>query len=155
MTYLVPFNLAMPPDEQVNFRAMILRDESDIPDDSYQFQEWYCPNPGCDCFQGLLEVVAIQQKSIAAQVYVPFDPSLTPFLAPKSTITPTALALLEVISQHLREDPAYLKRLRDHYWLVRSVAIDKKHPRHTALIEYGSKGANRPGRKKRSARTLP
>jgi len=88
MAYLVPFNLAMPPDEQVNFRAMILRDESDIPDDSYQFQEWYCPNPGCDCFQGLLEVVAIQQKNIVAQVYVPFDPSLTPFLAPKSPITP-------------------------------------------------------------------
>jgi len=153
MTYMVPFNLVLPPDGQVTSRGLILRDEQDIPDDSYQFQEWYCPNPDCDCFQGLLEVFATQQKSYLASVYVPFDPARAPFLDPKPTITPTALALLKVISEHLQDDPAYLKRLRDHYWLVRSVAIDRTHPAHAALTEWttaaAKAAANKSKRKKR------
>jgi hypothetical protein len=153
MTYMVPFDLALPPDEQVTSRGLILSDEQDIPDDSYQFQEWYCPDPDCDCFQGLLEVFADHQKSYLASVYVPFNPALAPFLNPKSTITPTALALLKVISEHLQEDPAYLKRLRDHYWLVRRVAMDRTHPAHAALTEWttavAKAAAKKPRRKKR------
>ena len=153
MASMVPFGLALPPDAMASFRGFILRDKPDIPDDSYQFQEWYCPDPDCDCFQALLKVFAVQQKSYLASVYVPFNPALAPFLDPKSTITPTALALRELITQHLHEDPAYLERLRDHYWLVRRVAVDRKHPAHAALTEWttaaAKAAANKSKRKKR------
>jgi len=155
MAYMVPFSLALKPDEveKVNFRGLILSDERDIPDDSYQFQEWYCPNPDCDCFQGLLEVLGIQQKSFAARVYVPFDPARAPFLDPVYPVTPTALALLDVITEHLRDDPAYRKRLRDHYWLVRSAATDPNHPAYPTLVEWATNGpptapATKPKRKR-------
>jgi hypothetical protein len=153
MAFMVPFYLVLRPDEKLNFRGLILSDERDIPDDSYQFEEWYCPNPDCECFQGLLQVFAIQQNSYPAHVYVPFDPTQLPFLNPVYPITPTALALLEVITQHLQEDPAYLKRLRDHYWLVRSVAANPKHPAYPALTYWATNGAatpsSKPRRKKR------
>jgi len=152
MAYLVPFALALQPAEIVNFRGLILSDEQDIPDDSYQFQEWYCPNPACDCFQGLLEVLAIQQKSFAARVYVPFAPGLAPFLDPKDPVTPTALALLKIITQHLQEYPAYLTRLRDHYWLVRSAATDPNHPAHLTLLEWAANGAPAPTNKTKRKR---
>ena len=149
MAYLVPFYLALPLDGQVNFRGFILNDEPDIPDDSYKFIEWYCPNPDCDCFQCLIKVSAVQQKSYPANVYVPLDPARAPFLNPEYPITPTALAFRELITQHLQEDPAYLQRLRDHYWLVRKVAMDRKHPRHATLTEYARKGSYHPDTKPR------
>ncbi len=147
MAYLVPFSLALQPAEKVNFRGLILTAEPDIPDDSYQFQEWYCPDLDCDCFQGVLEVLAIQQKYFAARLHVPFAPGMAPFLDPRDPITPTALALLKIITQHLQDYPEYLTRLRDHYWLVRRAATDPNHPAHLALLEWVARGAAAPASK--------
>jgi hypothetical protein len=153
MAYLVPFYLALPSIEKVTSLGFILKDEPDIPDDTYKFQEWYCPNPDCDCFEGLLRIFAAQQNSVAARVFVPLDPAQSPYLDPAYPITPTALAMLYLIAQYVKKDSAYLKRLRDHYWLVRAVAMDPKHPAHPALIEWATNGAavpaSKPGRKKR------
>jgi hypothetical protein len=93
MTYLVPFSLALPPDEKATSLGFILKDELDIPDDTYQFQEWYCPNPDCDCYEGLLKVFAHQQKSITAHVFVPLDPAQSPYLNPDYPLTPHRLSL--------------------------------------------------------------
>jgi hypothetical protein len=61
--------------------------------------------------------------------------------------------MLNLIAQHVKKDSAYIKRLRDHYWLVRSVAMDTKNPAHPALIEWATNGAavpaSKPRRKKR------
>jgi hypothetical protein len=48
MSYLVPYNLAFKPGEDVRYRAYRIKEVPDIPDDTYQLQEWYCPNPDCD-----------------------------------------------------------------------------------------------------------
>jgi len=148
MAYMIPFSLALPPTEKtVNARGLILSDEQDVPDDSYQFLEWYCPNPSCDCFQVQLKVFAIRQDAIAAYIYVPFGPAGSPFLDPVEPVTPTALALLKIVTEHLQEDPVYLKRLQDHYWQVRSVASNPNHPAHLAVTQWAANGAAVPTRK--------
>jgi hypothetical protein len=149
MAYLVPFYLALPSNEKLTSLGFILKDEPDIPDDTYKFQEWYCPNPSCDCFEGLLRIFAAQQNSVAARVFVPLDPNQSPYLDPEYPITPTALALLNLIAQYVKKDSAYLKRLRDHYWLVRTVAMDPKHPAHPAIMEWAANGAATPPSKPR------
>jgi hypothetical protein len=153
MAYLVPFSLALPADEKATSLGFMLQDELDIPDDTYQFQEWYCPNPYCDCYKGLLKVIAHQQRAIAAHVFVPLDPAHSPYLDPENPLTPTALAFLNLIAQYVKKDTAYLNRLRDHYRLVRTVAMNPKHPAHPALIEWAANGtvatANKPMRRKR------
>jgi len=147
MAYMVPFALALLPGEKAKSIGFILRDEADIPDDTYQFQEWYCPNPDCDCFEGSLKVVAKQQGGIVARVFIPFDPIRLPFLDPEYPITPTALALLKLIAEYAGKDSAYLKSLRDHYWQVRRVAMDSKHPAHPALIDWATNGNTTPAGK--------
>lgn len=154
MAYMIPFALALPQNEKtVNARGLILNDEQDVPNDSYQFLEWYCPNPSCDCFQVLLKVFAIQQDTIAAYIYVPFLPTASPFLDPVEPVTPTALALLKIVTEHLQEDPIYIKRLQNHYWQVRSVASNPKHPAYSAVTHWAANGAatptSKPRRKKR------
>ena len=144
MAYLVPFSLALPPDEKSTSLGFVLKDELDIPDDTYQLQEWYCPNPDCDCYEGLLKIFAHQQKSTTARVFVPLDPAQSPYLDPDYPLTPTALALLNLIAQYVKKDSAYLKRLRDHYRLVRTAAMDPKHPAHLALLEWATNGTVAP-----------
>ena len=140
MAFLVPFALALPPTGKVHFRGLILSETPGIPDGSYQFEDWYCPNPACDCFQGLLEVWARQPKSFAARVYVPFTPGLAPFLDPEDAVTPTKLAWLDLLTQHLQADPAYRLRLQEHYGRVRSVARNPQHPAYPALKEWAANG---------------
>jgi len=151
MAYLVPFHLALPPGEQVTYRAFILPDEPDIPNDTYQFHEWYCPNPDCSCFEALLYVSASQQKDWVAQIRVPLQPHgpIPPFLEPKVTHAPYAQALLKLLADNLRDDPAYLQRLRNHYHLVKTVAANPAHPAHPALIEWANTGGKKPVQKRR------
>jgi hypothetical protein len=58
MAYLAPYELALNPGEEARFRAFILQAVPQIPDDTYQLQEWYCPNPHCPCQEAILQVLA-------------------------------------------------------------------------------------------------
>jgi hypothetical protein len=150
MSYLVPYHLALKPDEEVIYRTFILLGEADIPDDTYHLQEWYCPNPACHCQEVYLQVLAGASHRFIASIHMDLDPAHAPNpkLDPSEKPLPYAEALLKRLAQNLRDDPAYLYRLRSHYHQVKAVAANPSHPAHTALNQWAKTGDDRPPTKK-------
>lgn len=142
MSYLVPYDLALKPGEDVRYRAFILQDVPDVPDDTYQLQEWYCPNPGCACQEVLLQVLALSSKRFVASFRVSLDPTQppNPQLEPSEDTVPYALALRQQIAEDLNGDLAYVFRLRSHYNQVKAVAADRDHPAYAELIRMANTG---------------
>lgn len=142
MSYLVPFTLALKPGEEALFRALLFSDEPDIPTDTYQLQEKYCPNPACHCQEALLEVVSVASRKWVADIRVSLDPDEkpNPRLDLSEDTAPFAQALFDQIAQDLNSDQAYLYRLRAHYNQVKAVAADPSHPAHSRVIECGKTG---------------
>lgn len=155
MSYLVPYDLALKPGEDVHYRAFILKEVPDIPDDTYQLQEWYCPNPDCACQEVLLQVLAFASKRFVASFRVSLNPALlpTPQLDPSEDTVPFAQALGLQIAEDLQTDPAYVFRLRSHYNLVKAVAADPHHPAYPELFRWANTGIPKPsvaqGKRKR------
>jgi hypothetical protein len=142
MAYLVPYTLALKPDEQALYRSYLLQDITDIPDGTYQLQEWYCPNPDCPCQEVLFEVLSLDSKRFVASFRVSLDPTLSPSpkLSPSEDTAPYAIALQQQIAEDLKSDPAFIFRLRSHYNLVKAVAADPKHPSHWELTRLAKSG---------------
>jgi hypothetical protein len=142
MAYLVPYDLALKPDEQVLYRAYLLQDIADIPDDTYQLQEWYCPNTDCPCQEVHFNVVSVDSKRFVASFRVSLDPTLSPIpeLSLSEDTAPYAIALQQQIAEDLKGDPAFIFRLRSHYNLVKAVAADPKHPAHSELTRFAKTG---------------
>ena len=153
MSYLVPYDLALKPGEEALFRALFFPNEPDIPTDTYQLQEKYCPNPDCHCQEALLEVVSVVSKKWVADIRVSLDPAKkpSPRLDLAEDTAPFAQALLKKITQNLNSDPAYLYRLRAHYNQVKEVAADPSHPAHSRVIKWGNTGG-RPSSPNKSKR---
>jgi hypothetical protein len=151
MAYLVPYELALKPDEEARFRAYILQATADIPDDTYQLQEWYCPNPDCACQEVRLQVLAFTSKRFVASFWISLDPAKLPDpkLDPSDDTVSYALALRQQIAEDLKSDPAYVFRLRSHYNQVKAVAADPHHPAYPELIRWGNEGAPKPSPAKR------
>ncbi len=117
MSYLTPFYLSLEPGEKNLYHTYILNDEPGIPDDTYQLQEWYCPNPTCHCYEVSLKVYAIQQKVIATDLRLSLDPQkpIAPILDMDDSFPIYAKKLFKFIEQELMSNPEYVQRLRDHY----------------------------------------
>jgi hypothetical protein len=146
MAYLVPYKMALMPGEEVLFRSYTLRTVPDVPDDTYQLQEWYCPNPHCACQEVLMKVLALTSKRFVASFRVSLDPThtLDPLVDPSEDTVPYALALGQQIAEDLKADPAYVFRLRSHYNQVKAVAADPAHPGHADLISWANTGTPKP-----------
>jgi len=155
MSYLVPYDLALKPGEEVRYRAFILQEVPDIPDDTYQLQEWYCPNPKCACQEVRLQVLAFTSRRFVASFWVSLDPAQLPDprLEPSEDTALYALALQQQIAEDIKGDPAYVFRLRSHYNQVKAVAADPDHPAYQELIRWANTGLPKPapvkGRRKR------
>jgi hypothetical protein len=151
MAYLVPFDLALKPGEEVRYRSYTLRDLPQIPDDTYQLQEWYCPNPQCPCQEALLKVLALTSRTFVATFRVSLDPTLSfdPVLDPADDPAPYALALGQQIAKDFKADPAYAFRLRSHYYLVKAVAADPAHPGYAEMIRWAKSGFPKSAKRKR------
>ena len=153
MSYLIPFYLALQPNDKIHYRAFILTDEPGIPDDTYQLQEWYCPNPTCPCNDVYLCVLAEKQSLQALRIHL----SLHPQQAPDPTWEPDeedavyARKLFNLITKNITSDPDFVQRLRDHYHIVKAVAADPSHPRYKAVTHWASTGRRppEPGSQKR------
>ncbi len=151
MSYLVPYDLALKPGEEVLFRVLAFPDEPDIPTDTYQLQEKYCPNPACHCQEALLEVISDTSGKWVADIRVSLDlnEKPNPRLDLSEDTAPYAQALFKQIAQNLNSDPAYLYRLRAHYNQVKAVAADPSHPAHLTIIQWGKTGGQQPPAAKR------
>jgi hypothetical protein len=156
MSFLVPYSLALKSGEEAVYRAFILTDEPDIPHDTYQLQEWYCPNPDCHCQEASLEVVSVTSKCEIAYIRVNLDPTKKPHprldLSGDPDPLPYAQALFKKIAQNLNSDLAYLYRLRAHYNQVKAVAADPSHPSHSTVTQWGETGGRQPPAIKRKRR---
>ena len=152
MSYLTPFYLSLEPGETNLYNTYVLNDEPGIPDDTYQLQEWYCPNPTCHCYEVSLKVYAIQQKVIATDLRLSLDPQkpIAPILDIDDSFPIYAKKLFKFIEQELMSNPEYVQCLREHYQHIKDVAADPAHPCQKALLEWGNTGRpNKPAPKKR------
>lgn len=142
MSYLVPFYSALQPHDQILYRAIILNDEPGIPDDTYQLQEWFCPNPECSCNEVNFQILADRQKRWVMDIRLALDPLLPPAPIPKFThqSPPFARQLFKVFAEELIRDPSYIQRLREHYHTVKFVAADPTHPCHATLAHWAETG---------------
>ncbi len=155
MSYLVPYSLALKPGEEAVYHSFILQGEPDIPDDTYQLLEWYCPNPACNCQDVRLEVYARDQKRTLTAIYLGFNPAqaLSIETAPPESDVPYLAPLVDRITKNLKSDLAYIYRLRSHYNQVKAAAADPDHPAYSALIQWGNTGGIvSPAKKRRRKR---
>jgi len=108
-----------------------------IPKGAYGLVESYCPDPACDCRRVMLHVSEEQQpERFLAAISYAFDrddPQAGPYLDPLNEQSPYAFALLELVSELVLSDPAYLARLERHYRLVKLAAADPRHPAYQKL----------------------
>jgi hypothetical protein len=146
MSYLVPYHLALNPDENVRYRAFILQAVADIPDDTYQLQEFFCSNPDCPCQEVLLQVLSLASNRFVACFRVSLDPLQphTPRLDPSNDTVPYAQALLKEVANNLNSDPSFIFRLRSHYNQVKAVAADPSHPAYAELVRWANTGSPQP-----------
>jgi len=148
MALLVPYGLALIPGEETLYHAYTFTDEPDIPHDTFQLLEWYCPNPDCHCQEASLQLVSVASNRELAYIRVNLDPSQKP--QPRLDISgdpdpvPYAQALFKKIAISLNSDIAYLYRLRAHYNQVKAVAADPNHPAHDAVTLWGKTGKTKP-----------
>jgi hypothetical protein len=151
MAYLVPYSLALKPDEEDLYRAYLLQAEADIPDDTYQLQEWYCPNPDCACQEVRLQVLAFSSKRFVASFWISLDPAQLPDPKVDPSEDPVfyAQALRQQIAEDLKSDPAYVFSLRSHYNQVKAVAADPHHPAYPELTRWANEGFPKPSSSKR------
>ena len=148
MAHLVPFGLALKPTEETLYHAYVFTDEPDIPHDTFQLLEWYCPNPDCHCQEASLQVISVSSNREVAYISVSLDPSRKPQprldLSGQPDPVPYAQALFKKIATSLASDTPYLYRLRAHYNQVKEVAADPDHPAHDAVLYWGENGKPKP-----------
>lgn len=125
-------------------RNVTFKDHPVVPNDSFELVDYYCPDPDCDCQMVMIGVVSKKaHRQIASMVYM-FNPKdVEPGKTnPDLDLTPQARfapALLTWFSAHIKEDPAYLERLKRHYRQVKEAASDPKHPAHQKYLDWRDK----------------
>ena len=144
MAFLLPFHQLVPANHPQRFLTIRVQDDPDIPTDTYELHELYCPNPDCDCNEVFLKVVAVRQNLLIASIRIPLSRLQSPTLDPKFVPNPLALTFLRLISSHLLSDPAYSLTLREHYRFVKAIAADPSHPAFPTLHRWANSGSSLP-----------
>jgi hypothetical protein len=124
-------------------RSVTIFNHPQLPDDDYGLLESYCNDENCDCRRVFLNVASRKRKKFLAVIafgweskkfyinwYKRNDPEIIrdlqgPILnfgSPQSELAP---ALLELVREVL-QDPAYLARIKRHYWMFKE-KVDPKH----------------------------
>ncbi len=156
--YPVPYSLTLSATARVSLVAIVMQGEAGIPDDTYILDDWYCPNPHCDC-QDVLFCVFTQLHGWVAWVRMNLKPLVpgVPVLDQPELARPYAAALLSHLVPHLADNPDLLMRLRDHYHQVKAVDTNPSHPTYHTMMEWGRTGGPPTGtvqkRKRKSKRS--
>jgi hypothetical protein len=131
--YFVDLELAV-----AETRALTLfKPEESIPAGKYDFLEYFCPDPDCDCRRVMLNVVDERNpKVFLASVSYGFDRDLEdagPFLDPLNKQSRHARTFLGLMQEVIFTDQAYLARLERHYHMMKAAAADPAHPAYERL----------------------
>lgn len=115
-----------------------------LPPDEYGMVESYCATPGCDCRRVFLNVISKQTGETQAVIsygwesrgfYVKWfgsdDPEIIanlkgPTLASGQSQSSLAPQLLEMVTQIVLTDPAYIERLQRHYQMFKATLVRSK-----------------------------
>lgn len=151
-TGLISFALLFREQGEAETRTITTQGHAMLPDDEYALVEFYCPDPACDCRRVMLNVLPRRQAQRGYLAYISFgfdpdnemaellgldNPCLDP-MNPQSAYSPF---FLNLVTQMLEDDPAYVARLESHYHQVKQAMADPTHPVHRVLarLERGSK----------------
>jgi hypothetical protein len=125
-------------------RSITIHNNPRLPDDDYGFLELYCNDENCDCRRVFFNVISHKRGEVVAVIaygwedsafyirwYRQNDPSVIhemqgPILNPGSNQSELAPALLKLVRDTLLKDPAYIERLKRHYWMFKE-KVDPKH----------------------------
>ena len=125
-------------------RSITIHNNPWLPDDDYGFLEAYCNDENCDCRRVMFNIVSRKRAENVAVVaygwedsafyarwYRQNDPSIIqemqgPILNLGSKQSELAPALLELVRDTLLKDPAYVDRMKRHYWMFKE-KVDPKH----------------------------
>jgi hypothetical protein len=142
MSFLVPYDQALKPDEKAPPPAAFLPIEPDVPPGPYRLLELYCSNPDCPCLEAVLQVFPPASYHPIASIHVSLNPTdmPNPRLDSYDDPVPYAQALFMQITRDLNRNPAYLSLLRAHYDQVKAVAADPSHPAHSTMLQWASTG---------------
>jgi len=95
---------------------------SSLPAGQYTLLELYCNEKGCDCRRVTIAVFAERNRDFVAHINLGFDSDgvmAGPFLDPMNPQARYAGELLDLFTDIINEDPAYLARLQRHYVLFK------------------------------------
>ncbi|RPI79177.1 MAG: hypothetical protein EHM41_24070 [Chloroflexi bacterium] len=141
-------------------RTITIHNNPELPDDDYGFFEAYCNDENCDCRRVFFNVISRKRGEIVAVIaygwedsafyahwYRQNDPSIIrelqgPILNPSSKQSELAPALLSLVRNTLLKDPAYIDRLKRHYWTFKET-IDPKHFKVSVKPRQQSQPANK------------
>ncbi len=138
--YLIPFYSVFPDIATNETRVItVLRTQGNVPTGSYGLIEFYCPDPDCDCRRVMLNIVEEKHPTrFLASIGYAFDPDDEmpgPYLDPMNPQSRYAEKLMEMVSDLVLTDAAYLERLERHYAMIKQAAADPDHPAHRKLQE--------------------
>lgn len=125
-------------------RNITTRHNPELPDDDYGFIELYCNDENCDCRRVLFNVISRKRDDVVAVIAYGWEDSefyarwyrnnapqiirelQGPILNDASYQSELAPALLKLVRNTLLQDPAYIERLKRHYWMFKAT-VDPKH----------------------------
>jgi hypothetical protein len=104
---------------------------------TYQFREFYCEEPACDCRRVILRVLWAEGGRTVATINYAFDPPKPPFedeelifLDPINPQSEMSEGLLDMFKKMIATDQPYHNRLVSHYEMWKQVVDDSNHPDH-------------------------
>jgi hypothetical protein len=135
---LIPFVQLFPEQAMAETRTITIRGHPLVPDDEYALVEAYCVDPHCDCQRVMLNVLARWEayEGYLAAISFGFDQEddlSGPFLDPLNPQSQYAEVFLDMVTTILKNDPAYVARLKAHYHRVKQAVDDPTHPIHEVL----------------------
>jgi hypothetical protein len=132
--------------------------DSDLPEGDYGFLEMFCNERGCDCRRVMFYIISSHSKDERVEAVIAWgwescgfykkwlrsdDPQMVAELqgpvlnigSPQSELAP---ALLNLVRDVLLQDPAYVERVKEHYWAFRNKVegrniVDIKRRRRSPL----------------------
>jgi len=127
---IVPLTVIFPESDKGILRLTLPRKFGKAKAGDYHFVEAYCVEADCDCRRTLIFVVNAEGKPMAA-IDFGFDldegPLAGPFLSDTNKQSAAAGDLLKIFVELINDDPEWLKRMYQHYRLVRRKITGKPY----------------------------
>ena len=136
-----------------------------LPDGKYDFVEFYCDEPGCDCRRVIIGVLRPEtgwSKTWATISYGWESPAFYrkwggafrdpadlkgPFLDPLNAQTEYSHAVLELF-RFVLQAPGYVERLKNHYWMFRAAVETERANKARRQAAHRGKPADRRKRRR-------